>query len=553
MQLNPKHLTLNGLLQGRLFRIPDYQRAYAWGSKQRKELFSDIIEVYKSGQDHFMATVVGLMRDKRRIVADEYQAVDVVDGQQRLTTLIIMFKAIEKALDPKKTDESKIKREICELLVKGDDFALVLLQTNHDSSSIFIDYIRTGKISSGAPETIADKNLIAAERECEAFIQEWKSTSDLVELVAILRNRLSLIYHELTDESTVYRVFEVLNSRGLDVKWIDKLKSQLMALIFVNAESGARLEALREMHVIWQNIYRTLGLRDSLGDEALRFAGTMRSKDQPNRLLTEEDATEALTKIAGSKLSSIVETANWLHAVVCAVDKLDRDNRLRAVTRIVHARFVAAALLLRGFPPEVEKRLLGQWEKVTFRIFGLGGADSRHKVGNYVSLGYDIMQKKIDDKGVVKRLKEMGKNYSIGEVLEGIDWNESYENWTEEVRYLLFRYDEHLAQESGERLNEGQWNKIWAQDPSKSIEHITPRSSGFEYVHDIGNLTMLPPGVNSALGNRPPALKAPTYISCGIKETSAVGKTITEKGWNKRNVSEREKCIVEFVRAEWAN
>ena len=166
MQLNPKHLTLNGLLQGRLFRIPDYQRAYAWGSKQRKELFSDIIEVYKSGQDHFMATVVGLMRDKRRIVADEYQAVDVVDGQQRLTTLIIMFKAIEKALDPKKTDESKIKREICELLVKGDDFALVLLQTNHDSSSIFIDYIRTGKISSGAPETIADKNLIAAEREC---------------------------------------------------------------------------------------------------------------------------------------------------------------------------------------------------------------------------------------------------------------------------------------------------------------------------------------------------------------------------------------------------
>ena len=108
------------------------------------------------------------------------------------------------------------------------------------------------------------------------------------------------------------------------------------------------------------------------------------------------------------------------------------------------------------------------------------------------------MQKKIDDKGVVKRLKEMGKNYSIGEVLEGIDWNESYENWTEEVRYLLFRYDEHLAQESGERLNEGQWNKIWAQDPSKSIEHITPRSSGFEYVHDIGNLTMLPPGVNHA-------------------------------------------------------
>ena len=45
MQLNPKHLTLHGLFQGRLFRIPDYQRAYAWGTKQRNDLFEDVQEV----------------------------------------------------------------------------------------------------------------------------------------------------------------------------------------------------------------------------------------------------------------------------------------------------------------------------------------------------------------------------------------------------------------------------------------------------------------------------------------------------------------------------
>ena len=61
MQLNPKHLTLNSLLGGRLFRIPDYQRAYAWEKKQRDELFGDVNEVLRSGQDHFMATVVCLV------------------------------------------------------------------------------------------------------------------------------------------------------------------------------------------------------------------------------------------------------------------------------------------------------------------------------------------------------------------------------------------------------------------------------------------------------------------------------------------------------------
>jgi hypothetical protein len=553
MQLNPKHLTLLGLFQSRLFRIPDYQRAYAWGTKQRNDLFEDVLEVQKTGQDHFMATVVCLVRDKRQIVADEYQAVDVVDGQQRLTTLIILMKAIEKALDTKESAEGKIKREIGELLVKGDEHSLVLLQTNHDSSSVFIDYIRQGKIHEGAPKTAADKNLIDAERECESFVKKWKAATSLIDLVAILRNRLSLIYHELTDESAVYRVFEVLNSRGLDVKWIDKLKSQLMALIFTHSDTGARAEALKEMQVIWQNIYRTLGLRGALGDEALVFAGTLRSLTRPNRLLTQEGATDALTQAAGLHLKSIVEIGGWLNAVVDAVDRLDQDHRLRAATRIVHARFVAAAILLRNFPAEEERQLLSQWEKVTFRIFGLGGADSRNKVGEYIRFGYEVMEKKANTKGISLSLSKLGEDYPIDKVLNEIDWTECYEGWTEEIRYLLFRYDEHLSKQAGEKLSQGQWNKIWEQDPSKSIEHIVPQSSGADFMHHLGNLTMLPPGVNSSLRDNPPAAKATTYQACGIKGTAAVGNAIlSAKGWSKKNVLERARLIEEFVREEWA-
>ena len=83
MEIHPQYLTLGKLLSGRLFRIPQYQRAYSWHSKQRKDLFSDISIVAEGGSDasHFMATIVGLRRERRTIFTDDHQVVEIVgDG-----------------------------------------------------------------------------------------------------------------------------------------------------------------------------------------------------------------------------------------------------------------------------------------------------------------------------------------------------------------------------------------------------------------------------------------------------------------------------------------
>lgn len=61
MQIKPESLTFWQLIQGRLFRIPDYQRAYSWRTKQRRELFDYLIQLHHKKHDfHFMATVVGV-------------------------------------------------------------------------------------------------------------------------------------------------------------------------------------------------------------------------------------------------------------------------------------------------------------------------------------------------------------------------------------------------------------------------------------------------------------------------------------------------------------
>ncbi|WP_233093132.1 DUF262 domain-containing protein [Paracoccus sp. IB05] len=556
MQLSPLHLSVASLLSGRLFNIPDYQRAYSWQSRQRSDLFKDIREARISGREHFMSTVVALARGKKVISADEFQSVDIVDGQQRITTIIILLKAIEKKLNENTSrDDEKVKRDLNDLLVKGDDHSLVLLQTNHDSSNVFTKYLRGGGIESQPATTAAEKNIIDAIIDCENFVDAWVSQYTLIELVGTIRNKLSVIYHQIDDEATVYRVFEVLNSRGLDVKWIDKTKSQLMASIFEHVEDGARDNGLREMRSTWRNIYHHLGLEHALGGEALRFAGTLALPSRPNRIVSEETASGELIEKGGQELKTIIHTAEWLSEIVTLLSRLRSDPRRAAVTKILHARFLAVSIMLRKFEKEREYRLLMAWEKVSFRIYGLGGADTRTKVGEYVRLSYDIHSENLSESLILSRIDELGSDYDIGPLLKDQDyWGDCYNGWTEELRYLLFRYDEHLAADSGEKINLSQWKKIWADDPAKSIEHISPQSADTDYTHHLGNLTMLPPGVNSSLKDIPPTEKAEKYLKHGLRGTLAVGGTIIEgKKWGKKQVRDRANSILDFIKEEWGS
>ncbi|MEQ1933986.1 MAG: DUF262 domain-containing HNH endonuclease family protein [Fimbriimonadaceae bacterium] len=555
MLLNPKHLTLGELLSTRLLRIPDYQRAYAWGTRQRDELFGDINEAFDTGQDHFMATVVFLLQSRTKVGADRFQLVDIVDGQQRLTTLVILLRSIQKLLSGKNPQEAKIKREFEDLLVKGDSYSLLLIQTNHDSSNICSRYLMTGDVpQSDQVHTSADRNLFDAIVECEAYAAEWVIDGQLVDLVATLRNSLSMIVHELTDERIVYKVFEVLNSRGLDVKWIDKVKSQLMAMTFGLSSKTARREALNALKAHWVRIYNLLGLERELGDEALRFAGSLKAPERPNKLLSEEDAAEAFLASAEGTLGTLTQAADHLESVVKATKALHDDPRLRAVARILHARFVAVAIALRRFPKQKHIELMATWERVTFRIFGLGRADTRTKVGDYVRLGHDIGQMVIGPDEILSRLRELGEGHSVQEAMSRAPWGDSYDGWTEELRYVLFRYDEHLAKKSGEALNQLQWKKIWSSDPSRSIEHIQPQSSKKGYIHHIGNLAMLPPGVNSTLRDKPPKAKSEHYRTSGIRGTMNVGKIIQDSGgWNQERVKARAAELLDFIEKTWGD
>ena len=124
-----------------------------------------------------------------------------------------------------------------------------------------------------------------------------------------------------------------------------------------------------------------------------------------------------------------------------------------------------------------------------------------------------------------------------------------YEGWEEELRYLMYRYEEDHA--SSQLTNE-QWHRIWEDSASHSIEHIQAQQTGAKFIHRLGNLMLLPPGMNSMLSDRKPINKVGDYRSTGLFTASEVAGTIEAKGWKLAQVDEREKKILEWVRITWA-
>lgn len=565
MKIDPQNLTLNELLNNRLFRIPPYQRAYSWKNKQREDLFSDLLTLYRKQHDfHFMATVVGVSRGTQMLGTDLYHLVDIVDGQQRLTTLILLLKAIALSLPSNHAERDRIESQ----LVKDNALTLVLLQTNHDYSGYFIDYLRHGRCTvKNAFTSQADANIIAGIKSVQEFILRWKQDTQCseVELLALIKNRLRFIYHQLDQERLVYTVFEVLNARGLEVAWLDRCKAVLMGIAYEEAQNSAEL--IKELHDIWRRIYERVGLRQGLSSEVLRFAATLWTQNTTSRVLSDQDALEVFRKAATGQPNVTIEISRFIENVAGGLDDLLADTQKAAVTKIAHARLLAVAIDLR-FTGDQRERLLTQWEHVSFRIFGLSRRDSRTRIGDYVRLARAIHTGGNDAaayRSALTRIGQLaGNEFTAQRAVDHLRKANCYEGWEEELRYFFYARERWLDARSGQVHTSAVWNKIWQQSASQSIEHILPqnppqdsawmrlldeaKTDAAAVCHRLGNLVLLPPKVNNALSNSDFVNKREAYRKIGLAIT---GEIIEYQSWGLAEIEAREQALIAWAADYW--
>jgi hypothetical protein len=576
--IQPEFKPLIVILSDKLFRIPEYQRHYSWQTKQRNELFEDIKKLQAAREKydertHFMATIVCLKtKDKEKVGSNTFYVYDIVDGQQRLTTLVILLKAISlKLRNDEQLDEAK---ELDKLLVK-DDGRLIILQNNHDNRLILRDYLKNGnEPQADSIQTVADKNIFQAIKDCEKFIN---CHSNVVDLLALVKNYLYFIFQSLEDKGAVYTIFEVLNSRGLDVDWLDKCKSLLMGLLYEYASSPENNDLfsqhLNELHSYWSDIYREIGLQNIPGHEIIRFAATLKEESGAGRPLSAEDTLEFFkndcTKVSSNDLviNKIIENTVWLKEITSCLSKLYADKRRNAVTDITQARLLAVAIMLRKDLREEERNsLLEQWERTSFKIYGLFRKDSRTKVGEYVRAAKKIRKDAnatVND--LLNTIARIGSDFPIDTAVEELKKHDFYSDWQKELQYFFFRYEEYLAKMNGTQLDQIIWNEIWESNPNNTIEHILPQDKSKpcwnhftedehrELVHSMGNLCLLAPRLNSEAGNKGFSDKKETYKKASLM---LLNEIVSDNGversvWDKDAINYRREQLIKFAMEQW--
>lgn len=490
--------------------------------------------------------------------SDNFEILEIVDGQQRITTLIVLLKAIEKHL--RKADSSTAE-ELADILVI-DNGSLILLQTNHDAATTLDSYLRKGDIQDETGEviTLHQKELIRAFKECEEFVTSW---GDPIDLLRLIKNRVTFVFFVISDPAAVYTVFEVLNSRGLAVDWLDKMKSVLMGLAFENKVPDSQAQALEHR---WSEIYRVLGRERVSDSDVLTFAATMRSSEPPGKGFQEQGAMEFFGDECRNKRMSPKSVSDMFFQIADELDSFLADPRKRAISKIKQTRLLAAAILTSRLKqdPISFNQVLRTWERCMFRFYCLAGKDARDKVGDSVRLASHLHRDEYPTDRLVKQLERITE-VDIPEVLGKMNDAPVYRQWSgrrEALVYLFYKYEEHLAKEAGEQISEETWSKIWNSSPDKTIEHIYPQEPGTQWkgklrqgveaesvVHRLGNLLILPPGLNSKCGNSGFAEKKKIYRQTGLRHVLEVCDVAD---WNVHSIENRGAKLLEWIRHYWS-
>jgi Protein of unknown function DUF262/Protein of unknown function (DUF1524) len=573
--IEPRYGVLQTLFADRVFRIPHYQRFYSWQKRQRDDLFSDLTRLAKDDADrhHFMATIVcHRTQETKDVGASQYRIYDIVDGQQRLTTLILLLKSIELALP----ETSEDRTELAKTLVKRDGH-LILLQTNNANEFNFNRFIRDG-VAPGKTEiaTHADRNLANAIRECRQFVETWSGSREILSLMRLVLHRLGFVVFDTEDSQVVYTIFEVLNSRGLAVDWLDKTKSVLMGQAYELSASPLAAEAeIQTLQGIWGKMYNEIAKEDVPGDEILRITATLYYGPGQGKPRSAEESLDLLRKGCDS-FEKPRKISMQLLDVAQKLVELYASPHLGPVTEILHARLLAVAInSAKGVSDAERKKLLEQWERVTFRIFGLFGKDSRTKVGDYVRLAAKIVAEDIDTRTyneIMSGLRELGSEYVIEQALEAGVTGKDYYTRPDECRYMLWSYEEHLAQKQGlgATVNENERRAIWERRASDSIEHILPQQPAGTHwieklngqpvepnVNRIGNLLLLPISLNQEAQRLPFGADERTLDTkkkIYAKHNIRMAKEVCEHhDWTITDIDVREKRIVDWAKTRWCD
>lgn len=530
-----KTLTLQEIFkQGQnCFRVPDYQRAYSWEEQHRQDLINDIENIVSMpGYRHFTGTIVAQLKEHR----SEFSIFDIVDGQQRLTSLVILLSVIAQGgfveLEKKEFIYSHF-------IARGRNTGNTkwLFQLNGELDHYFSRKLEKWDYTSEEHTTKAHTNLD------QAFIgfKEWLdlgSQSDLSfgeTIFNIVTTRLLFLFHVPETSAEVGLMFEIINNRGKRLSELEKIKNYLIYYAEKSGYNDINVAVTKNWGKILYNLNACGQTTNELEDRFLRntwivFEQTNKSESYH----VYENLKQRFPPVKNSNWYRLKEYIEFIADSAEAYNKFLTQNNIKDkeeakfIKRIFYQASTASVipLLLSVYSrikvTNIRVELIKIIETLNFRYYGCG-ITKRSDTGNGELFGFantfynkynehetntDWLKNALLD--FMKR--ECGDEKFIRVLTLDKDELDNFKNWNN-LKYFLANYEDWIAINNGEIEDFANF-MLDAQKDSKNAsfdkEHIlaTNECSIFIDQEDVnkrrlGNFVLLRPSVNKSIQDAP--------------------------------------------------
>jgi uncharacterized protein with ParB-like and HNH nuclease domain len=295
------------------FLIPDYQRPHAWEETQCQTLWDDIFafafpdnncDKFDSNEEYFLGSIVTFENENNKK--------EVIDGQQRLTTLMLLLRAFYAKFGNMQDEKSKsTQKRISQCLWKTNEFGEANLNvlkidsevaTDNDKDE-FLDILKTGNVNKDQKSNYA-KNYRFFQEKIDAFLNEYPSY--FAYLPARILGNCILLPVEAESQDTALRIFSTLNDRGLPLSDADIFKAQFYKYYSAKGTKESFIEQWKELEEVCGKIFRPLN-GTPMDELFTRYMYFIRAK-QGNKSST----TEALRKFYEKDKYSILKQVETL-------------------------------------------------------------------------------------------------------------------------------------------------------------------------------------------------------------------------------------------------
>ena len=592
--MNGTLLSLNQLLHNDwLFEIPIFQRGYAWEEENLRDLWDDLY--YLGDREHYFGTILLKNADKApaRAGLKTLDHFEVIDGQQRLTTTLILLRELISQM--KKLGDEDIRAQVSKL---EEDYIVYLnnykLTIGGEDASFFRDSILAGA-SVATPLTGAQGRLRNAQvffrnqfdRQREQgqdeyldFLIEFKSRID----------RLQVMLYIVPSSAEAVRMFETVNDRGRPLTDLEKTKSILMYASYLVVDDPQTLEKrLAELNDYFSKIYRCckeieegLGLRDP-GEiqryHHIFFSGPKDSHKHMRVLKdhlmgkSREDPASCRTYIPAyaRSLWNAFDTMREIAKCRQRQDLLGRTiDRLFRVGGMANLYPLLIVAWQRCGEDSQRHEIIRLFEAFVFRVYRVVRYRSHTGKSSLDWLARKIHRDNLTIDDFVQRLRQLNLDYVSDDTFRRhLAAPHRYTHLgTRTIKYLLAEYEMKRRAEEGEALS---LNLAQILSPEYETEHILPQhpdggldqdeaAAHEKIVHRLGNLTIASKEWNRKMGNR-----AFDEKRDGRQDSEPAGNKICYrnsmlhvqrdlarwKEWDEVSIRERGTKIVDFALERW--